>query len=112
MKKEVRILLCVLAVGFMLFWLLSVAYCEVLTLRYGHEFADSWEQNTMLSQPDSIKVLEYSHTSAKIYIRSSEGGNILVLSQSEPGGIWKMTVWETVWSRMGSADDFVWPYIR
>ena len=56
MKKEVRILLCVLAVGFMLFWLLSVAYCEVLTLRYGHEFADSWEQNTMLSQPDSIKV--------------------------------------------------------
>jgi REP element-mobilizing transposase RayT len=28
-------------------------------------------------------------------------------------GKWRYTIWErTVWSRMGSADGFLWPYIR
>ena len=43
---------------------------------------------------------------------SEEFRNGNILTYKKENGSWYFDRWETVWSRSGSADGFVWPYIR
>ena len=95
-----------------LFWLASCAKCEVLTYQHGQEFETLYKENTMIGEVDYLKVLDYSDTSARIYyvgINRSDGNTVKYVKQK---GQWVCEEWETVWSKTGSADGFVWPYIR
>ena len=112
-KTLLYLLVIILVLGFW-HWIVSLGYCEYLTRRYVYEFWEVSQEDTMLIAPSSIKVLQYSKTSAQIYYitEDSGSGNILHLSKSYISNVWTVDSWETVWSTTGSADGVVWPYIR
>ena len=104
-----KLLKAAIAVALIL-WLGAIAKCEILTYLHGDEFADAWKNNSMLHDVDTFKVLECEKWYAKVYYKSPEGGDVL-LFERDTGG-WSPMLWYTVWSKQGSADDFIWPYIR
>ncbi len=108
-KKRIKwiILLICLAVLFSPY--LKVEY---LTWRYGDEFTDGYKQTNMIDEVTFLKVMKYSETSAQVYYvdRRYEVTDLLTFSKQD--GQWVMDRWETIWSRSGSADGFIWPYYR
>ena len=114
MKKAlIIILVCILLLS-ILFWGGSILKCEILSRKYVHQFIDAYKENTILSECETIKVLEYTETTACVYyitqMRSS--GNILYFERSNANSEWEFVNWNVIWSKHGSADGFVWPYIR
>ncbi len=96
-----------------LFWVGSILKCELRTSQYGQQFVGLQEQTHMLGESKYLKVLEYSATEARVYYVSSNrsGGDILKFTRQD--GDWTYSEWEkTVWSNSGSADAFMWPYMR
>lgn len=94
-------------------WVISILKCEILTWQYGSQFETAYRENTMMGDVDYLKVLEYSESSARVYYvsKNRSGGDVLIFSKQN--GLWKYDKWEqTVWSKTGSADGFIWPYIR
>lgn len=91
-------------------WGISLIKCEILTHMHAEEFMDGWEQTHMLSEPDRVKVLRYSEQRASVYYVDEEGGTVLTFEKQD--GCWIMSEWEACWSKTGSADDLIWPYIR
>ena len=116
--KNVNRIVLYIIIGLLLllfaFWGLSFAQCERLTKLYGHMFNESYRQHTMLEDIAYHKVLYYSENTAKVYyVTTGKGsGHILTFSKSEIHDEWAFVNWDTVWSTSGSADGFVWPYIR
>lgn len=113
-KKINKYVFLALLLIFLIYWLVSYIQCEQLTKTYGHEFSEAYLNYTMLGDIQYYKVLLYTETTAKVYYVTTDGGsgNILVFQKSELYDGWKFISWETVWSTTGSADGFVWPYLR
>ena len=88
----------------------SIAYCEILTSLYGKEFDGLEVETNMLQEADFLKVLDYSKTNARVFYKNSYNSNVLEFENHN--GIWKIKRWDTIWSKEGSADKFLWPYIR
>lgn len=110
-KKIFATILLVFISVFFLYWLHSLISCEILTAKHGEEFVGLDQQTNMLKSSNIIKVLEYSDTSATVYYKSEDGGDILEFRKINEE--WKLNKWvATVWSKTGSADDIMWPYIR
>ncbi len=100
-----------IALCLFLFWAGSIIRCEILTSRYGQQFEGLYEQTHMIDEVDYWKVMEYSDSAARVYyVTKQVYGNIITFEKQN--GQWQMKVWECVWSHYGSADDFIWPYIR
>jgi hypothetical protein len=96
---------------FIMRWVISIVKCEILTLKYKKEFIGLELQTNMLTQAKSLKVLSYSEKTATVYYRSEGGGDILEFRKDN--NVWILNRWvATVWSSSGSADGFMWPYIR
>lgn len=113
LKKN--ILFCITAVFFacLLIWITSIVKCEILTYQHGMEFSNLYQSNTMIGEQQYWKVLEYSDTYARVYFVASNRNSGNILTFVRQNGVWVYNSWEeTVWSRSGSADGFVWPYIR
>ena len=92
-------------------WVIAIIKCERLTSLYGKEFIGLDRQTNMLAGANTVKVLNYTDNFARVYYRDTFGGDILIFQKKN--GKWELSVWErTVWSKHGSADDFMWPYIR
>ena len=110
MKKICFRIFLAFIVLFMLIWGIAILKCEILTYKYGYQFNTIYQENTMIGEIEYFKVLEYSDTYARVYYVSKNSGNVLTFSKKS--GEWKYDKWEqTVWSKTGSADDFIWPYI-
>ena len=110
MKRIFVIVLIVIVACLITFWGISIAQCEILTFQHGHEFEGMEETTNMLSKADYFKVLSYSDSNARVFYKSYYNSNILEFMLQD--GEWVLGNWQTVWSRSGSADDFMWPYIR
>lgn len=113
MKKVLKIALLLIVLVPLLFWAASIVKCEILTFQYGEQFEEIYKENTMMGEIDYLKILNYSDSSARVYYvsKNRSGGDILIFAKKN--GQWFYDRWETtVWSKMGSADGFVWPYIR
>lgn len=113
MKHKILRTIFILVACFLVFWIGSVLRCEILTMRYGKLFEEIYRENTMMGEIDYLKVLDCRETSARVYYVSEHrsGGDILTFELQD--GQWVYAGWErTVWSRTGSADGFLWPYIR
>lgn len=111
MKKKHRFsALLALILVFCTVWGISLIKCEILTHMHADEFTDGWEQTYMLSEPENVKVLRYSEQKASVYYVDEEGGTVLAFEKQD--GCWILSKWEACWSKMGSADDIIWPYIR
>ena len=91
-------------------WGISLIKCEILTHSHADEFMDGWEQTGILSEPERVKVLQYSKQRASVYYVDEEGGSVLAFEKQD--GCWILSEWEACWSKTGSADDIIWPYIR
>lgn len=102
---------CLLLLVPIAIWLFSIAKCEYLTAKHGHEFEIQISQYTMVSSYDYLKVLEYDDNHAKVYyVERFAGGDVLYFERD--ASAWHFSKWETVWSSTGSASEFIWPYIR
>ena len=110
MKKIGKFFLLGLIVCFLVFWGASLLRCEILTLMHGEEFKEAYKQNTMIGDIEYLKVLEYSETSAKVYIVTINHSSGNILTFSKVNNEWIYSKWEVVWSDMGSASGVVWPY--
>ena len=99
---------------FFLIWFCSLAKCEYLTYKYGDEFPYSSVQSyTMFRTPDYHKVIQYTDTTAKIYyVSHGRGGDVVYFKRERVGDAWSFDKWDTIWSGSGSAESFIWPYIR
>ena len=93
-----------------LFWGISYAKCEINTLLHGDEFEGEFRQTNMIAGNPTPKVLKYSNETARVYYVDKYGGDII--SFRWINGEWIMYEWDTVWAKGGSADGFVWPYVR
>ena len=94
-------------------WGLTVLKCEILTFQHGKEFVEVYKENAMMGEIDGLKVLNYSDKFARVYFISKNrmSGDVLTFTRNSEK--WTYESWEqTVWSKTGSADGFVWPYIR
>jgi len=112
MRKLKKISISIMAC-FLLFWGGSIAKCEILTYLHGKEFETLYKANNMIGEQKYLKVLNYSDTSARIYYVSVNGYGGDILTFVKKGDIWVYDKWErTVWSKSGSADGFIWPYLR
>ena len=109
-KKRCYSALLALILVFFVAWGISLIRCEILTHVHADEFMDGWEQIEMLSEPKRVKVLQYSEQRASVYYVDEEGGTVLAFDKKD--GCWILSRWEACWSKMGSADDIIWPYIR
>ncbi len=101
----------VLLLTFAVIWTASLAWCEYLTARWGEQFQDGWREVSLLNQPDRWKVLSYTKSSACVYYAGESAGETLTFVR-DGDGPWTCCRWRAVWSDSGSADGFVWPYIR
>ena len=112
-KKITRIVILFIVLSILVVWLASMIKCEYLTHRYGDQFTTAYAQHTMIARPDYLKVLKYTDSYAEVYyVKRGAGGNILKFQREDANCEWSFAEWITVWSKGGTADDFVWPYIR
>lgn len=110
-SKYVYIGIILIVIAFLLFWFGSIIYCELATSLHKEEFNDAMCEIKNIVKVDGLKVIRYSKQRAKVYFYSSSGG-VLVSYIKNANGIWEEAEWEKSWSKTGSADDFIWPYIR
>lgn len=78
----------------------------------GHhdEFHDFMAELCQLIEVDKMKVIFYSSNNADVY-NDSVSGSVLIGYQKPPNGEWKVVNWKRPWSKTGSADDYICPYI-
>ena len=114
MKK--RIILLLILVLLLEPWILSLVRCEVLTAKYaGADMLKAIDAHGMTNETEVLKVLEYKpYSYCKVYAKSDESGDVFILRYTfeDEKPDWEVIVWNTVWSKAGSADGFIWPYIR
>lgn len=111
--KYVKKTLLAVVILFAVFWGASILKCEILTACYGEYFEENYKSNTMMGEIDYLKVLDYSGNTARVYYVSKNRacGDILVFEKRN--GQWVYGGWEkTVWSKTGSAEGYMWPYLR
>lgn len=110
-KKIIRWIVLSPFIIFLVIWLFSLTKCEVLTIMHGNEFSEVYKENTMISEIDYLKVLNYSDNFARVYYVSEDRSNANILIFIKESDVWKYHAWETtVWSSSGSASDVIWPY--
>lgn len=106
--KYLKRIICLLIICFVSFWLCSLLICEINTYKHSEEFRNI---GNIEDQNGNIKVLSYTDNFARVYWTSDYNGNIFTYKKYN--NKWNFENWErTVWSSSGSADGFVWPYIR
>ena len=114
MKK--RMILLLILVLLLEPWMLSLIRCEILTAKYADaEMLKAIDAHGMTDAAAALKVLEYKpYSYCKVYAKSDESGNVFILRYAfeDEKPDWEVIVWDTVWSKTGSADGFIWPYIR
>lgn len=85
---------------------------EILTWKHGSEFSTLYRLTNMIDDIDYFKVMNYSDTSASVYYVTSNrsAGGLVTFNQQD--GQWVLEKWKAIWSKTGSADDYIWPYYR
>ena len=129
-KSKIIVLILLAPVGmFITFWVGSIIHAEILTFRHGYKFEEIHYEEPRIYNSigalEYLKVLSYSETTARVYfvtvnrcgglafseIGDRLGGHIFIFSNED--GHWEVAEQErVVWSKTGSADGFLWPYIR
>ena len=112
MKKILIKIFMVFLTVFLLIWGVSILRCEILTYQYGSQFEKVYLENTMIGDVDYLKILNYTNDTAQVYYvsKNRSSGNILKFHKEK--NKWVCSEWNTVWSKSGSADGFIWPYVR
>ena len=108
MRKFILVVV-ILILFLIVFWGGTIIKCEITTVRHGDEFLSFEEVNTA----SKFKILTYKNDFARIYCINFDKSNGSVHNFIKRDGIWIYNAWEDGgWSKSGSADGFIWPYIR
>ena len=113
-KKIIIAIIMLLLFAFLLFWFGSVLKCEILTHKYGAEFSAKVNNFNMMDI-DYYKVIKYDSDEheALIYCVAKRGAGITMSFRKNGNGTsWIYIEYNVIWSSSGSADVFIWPYIR
>ena len=111
MKKRLPLYLISAIIGlFLVIWAASLIHCEILTCRHSDTFDELCRSNTMIGEPEYLKVLHYNSDTAEIYFVSEDHSAGCVLKFEQQNDIWTETAWDCIWSTSGSASGAVWPY--
>ena len=116
MKKSTCILLTII-LALLLNWGFALVKCEILTAKYGDQaLYSACIEQTMIEEDSSFKVLECEPAVyARVYAKGANTSHELILicdQDSHASNPWKVVIWNTIWSKSGSADGFIWPYFR
>lgn len=117
MKKFKTAVLSIVS-AFVLFWLSSIAVCEYNTYKYGEIFRnvkihDIGGEGYL--KDCKIKILKHDTDYAEVYaVFKSELNKVgsIYYFKCVNGNDWEFEHYDTIYSKMGNADKFVWPYIR
>lgn len=109
--KFIKYLLGLIIISIMLFWSCSYIKCEINTLKYGEIFKEMLDSENVYDTTGKIKVIEYSENSAIIYLVSKKYKYGVEFYYKKINGKMERVYDRVIWSK-GSADDFIWPYIR
>lgn len=113
MKRKAKKIIKIFIITFFVIWFFSIIKCEILTQLHGREFSKGYWETNMIGRCDYLKVINYSSDSAKVYyVETKVYGYGDLLSFKKINDSWIIEKWETIWSKYGSADDFIWPYLR
>ncbi len=111
MKRVLRNMIIAIVLLPILFWVLSLGKCEILTLMYGKQFIGQERQTNLLAESDYLKVLKYSNSRAEVYYVIEDHGYGNVLTFNKVDGYWDLESYNTIWSSSGgSASGVIWPY--
>lgn len=116
--KKFKVAVLSIISAFILYWICSIAMCEYNTYKYGEIF-----KNTKIHDIGgegylnncNIKVLKYNNEYAIVYAVFENDLNevgLLYYFTKNDSGDWVFEYYDSVYSTMGSADGFVWPYGR
>lgn len=116
--KKLKIAVLIMISTFILFWICSIAMCEYNTYKYGEIFRNTKIHDISgeryLNDCD-IKILKHNNNCAKVYAifknDSNESGVVYYFTKKDDGN-WFFEHYDAVYSTTGSADGFIWPYIR
>lgn len=110
--KNLKITVIVITICILIILTVSYIKVEILTWKHGPEFKNAYILNNLTDEIDYFKVMDYSETSAQVYYvtKARSSGDLFRFARKD--GHWVLEKWETIWSRTGSADDFIWPYYR
>ena len=116
--KKLKITVLSIISAFVLFWIGSIAMCEYHTYKYG-EFFRNIKIHDIGGEgyldDCNIKVLKYNNDFAKVYaVFENDLGEVglLYYFRKNDNGDWFFEHYDSVYSTMGSADGFIWPYGR
>jgi len=111
MINRIKWFMLVITAAFLLFWFVSIVRVEFLTFRHGDEFTLPDDIAWYVGALDSIKVLEYTERSARVYFYTRRGiGFDVHFVRSRNENEWLLETWRTAWSYTGTAGSYVWPY--
>ena len=132
-KKYIRKTFKLGIILFLVYWFISLVHVWHLTSIHGDMFKKILLEDTWLGssfgEVNRLRVLEFSEDFAIVYYSTIRGTtesdsvflrdlrprarlNGIVLHFRKINGQWQMGWWNGVWSRHGSADNFIWPLIR
>lgn len=111
LKKLGMMVLIILIV----FIIISYLYVEILTYKYGMQFAHLYDASSWIENCSSHKVFKYADDEADVYYEAFNPNEKKVSATfmyhfKRVNDTWMLDSWECIWSRTGSADGFIWPY--
>ena len=94
---------------FIFIWILDIIKCEINTYKLKDELINVEDGPIDIKK---FKVLYCNSSYAYVYWCCDELGHTISYIKDDKGE-WQLYSWDiAVWSHSGSADDFIWPYIR
>ena len=115
-------IISVIVIGVFIFWLISIVPIWIRTAQFGHEFTYHYRQTLFppYGFPDRMRVMSYSDDVAVVYYSARRGpagelpcgGLGVLITFTMVNDEWILYRWEVIWSASGSADGFIWPFIR
>ncbi len=110
MKKLKILILCVILCA------AAVPYLrvELLTYLHGDDFADADTMKFMISNAEYFKIYKYTKDEAKVFfVEKDKEFSVMAYFYKDENGEWAPSeTWECIWSKQGSASEFIWPYYR
>lgn len=110
--KKLKVVLIVISICTLIILIVPYIRVEILTSKYGAEFSTLYKLSNMLDDIDYFKVIDYSSTSAQVYYVAKDKAAAHLFRFVRKDGQWILERWDTIWSKTGSADGFIWPYYR
>ena len=106
--SKTLIVIAAIVALFLLFWIVSLIKCEILTSKYYDQFALAYQNHPMVYNVEYFKVLRCDGEAAEVYYVSTDCADVLEFRIQD--GAWVDTSWRRIWSKHGSASNVVWPY--